>query len=110
MCPTPLLVTWSVFFIMKKRRKQQTVLSWGNNKCECMPVCVCVRERERRRERERGRERERERDSTHMLKHSTHKLREATLKLFNLILSSGHFPEQWKVSHITPIHKKGDKL
>ena len=27
---------------------------------------------------------------------STPKLREAILKLFNLILSSGPFPEQWK--------------
>ena len=45
-----------------------------------------------------------------MLKHSTTKLREAILKLFNLILFSGHFPEQWKVGHSTPIHKKGDKL
>ena len=45
-----------------------------------------------------------------MLKHNTPKLREAILKLFNLILSSGPFPEQWKVSHNKPIHKKGDKL
>ena len=45
-----------------------------------------------------------------MQKHSTPTLREAILKLFNLILSSGPFPEQWKVSHNKPIHKKGDKL
>ncbi|KAL2089119.1 hypothetical protein ACEWY4_016018 [Coilia grayii] len=57
--------------------------------------------RERQRERDRERETERERQTI---------LREATLKLFNLILSTGHFPDQWKINQITPIFKHGDKL
>src|SRR4029434_1000979 len=40
-----------------------------------------------------------------MLKHSTPKLRETILKLFVRPL----FQNNGKVSHITPIHKKGDK-
>src|SRR4029434_5183484 len=40
-----------------------------------------------------------------MLKHSTPKLRETILKLFCRPL----FQNNGKVSHITPIHKKGDK-
>lgn len=28
--------------------------------------------------------------------------------IFNKSLSSGCFPEIWKIAHITPIHKKGD--
>lgn len=30
-------------------------------------------------------------------------------KLFNLSLSSGTFPSQWKTSHVTPVFKNGDK-
>lgn len=30
-------------------------------------------------------------------------------RLFNKSLSSGCFPDQWKKSYLTPIHKKGDK-
>ena len=29
--------------------------------------------------------------------------------LFNLIFTSGNFPEAWQLSSFTPFHKKGDK-
>ena len=29
--------------------------------------------------------------------------------LFNLIFTSGNFPAAWRLSSLTPIHKKGDK-
>lgn len=41
--------------------------------------------------------------SNEMLKHSSPKLKDAILKLFNLLLKSGHFPEIWKENLITPI-------
>ncbi len=44
-----------------------------------------------------------------MLKHSSFKLKDAILKLFNLVLKSGHFPEIWKENLITPIFKRGEK-
>ncbi len=44
-----------------------------------------------------------------MLKHSSFKLKDAILKLFNLVLKSGHFPEIWKENLITPIFKQGEK-
>ncbi len=44
-----------------------------------------------------------------MLKHSNFKLKDAILKLFNLVLKSGHFPEIWKENLITPIFKRGEK-
>ncbi len=44
-----------------------------------------------------------------MLKNTEHKLRLALLKLFNLVLSVGHFPEAWNRGLITPIFKSGDK-
>ncbi len=43
-----------------------------------------------------------------MLKNTEHKLRLALLKLFNLVLSVGHFPEAWNRGLITPIFKSGD--
>ncbi len=45
-----------------------------------------------------------------MLKHSTPELQTAVLKLFNLVLSSGGFPDIWSQGLITPIHKSGVKL
>ncbi len=47
--------------------------------------------------------------SNEMLKHSSFKLKDAILKLFNLVLKSGHFPEIWKENLITPIFKRGEK-
>ncbi len=47
--------------------------------------------------------------SNEMLKHSSFKLKDAILKLFNLVLKSGHFPEIWKENLITPIFKQGEK-
>ncbi len=44
-----------------------------------------------------------------MLKNTEHKLRLALLKLFNLVLSVGNFPEAWNRGLITPIFKSGDK-
>ena len=32
------------------------------------------------------------------------------LKIFNLIFSTGLFPDTWSQSLIIPIHKKGDKM
>ena len=45
-----------------------------------------------------------------MLKHSNHKLQLAILKVFNLILSVGYFPNTWNTGLITPIYKSGEKL
>uniref|UniRef100_A0A0E9WZX2 Reverse transcriptase domain-containing protein n=1 Tax=Anguilla anguilla TaxID=7936 RepID=A0A0E9WZX2_ANGAN len=45
-----------------------------------------------------------------MLKYSNQKLQNAILKLFNLVLSVGYFPEIWNQGLITPIFKSGDKL
>ncbi len=44
-----------------------------------------------------------------ILKNTEHKLRLALLKLFNLVLSVGHFPEAWNRGLIMPIFKSGDK-
>ena len=44
-----------------------------------------------------------------MLKHSSKKIRLAILKLFNLILSVGYFPDIWNRGLITSILKNGNK-
>jgi len=44
-----------------------------------------------------------------MIKCAAHILTRPLTKLFNLFLSSGHFPKQWGESHIVPIHKSGPK-
>ncbi|MGH0143446.1 UNVERIFIED_CONTAM: hypothetical protein FKN15_006828 [Acipenser sinensis] len=45
-----------------------------------------------------------------MLKHSSPKLQEAMLKLFNIVLSTGYFPDIWNQLLISPFHKSGDKF
>ena len=45
-----------------------------------------------------------------MLKNCTPEMHEALLKLFNLVLSSGCFPDIWNQGLISPIYKSGDKL
>ncbi len=45
-----------------------------------------------------------------MLKLSSPYIIQALANLFNLILSSGDFPETWSEGLITPIYKKLDKL
>jgi hypothetical protein len=44
-----------------------------------------------------------------MLKYSTNILLQGYKKLFNLILETGSFPDQWCEGLITPIFKSGDK-
>ena len=44
-----------------------------------------------------------------MLKHSSRKIRLAILKLFNLIMSVGSFPDVWNRGLVTPIFKNGNK-
>lgn len=44
-----------------------------------------------------------------MIKYSNNKIKSAILKLFNIILSVGTFPDIWNKGLITPIHKSGDK-
>lgn len=44
-----------------------------------------------------------------MLKHTNRKCKLAILKIFNLVLSVGYFPESWSEGLITPIFKNGDK-
>ena len=43
---------------------------------------------------------------TEMLKHSSSKLKMAVLKLLNLVLKSGIYPEIWNKGLITPIFSK----
>ena len=45
-----------------------------------------------------------------MLKYSSRKCKLAILKIFNLVLGVGHFPESWSERLITPIFKNGDKF
>uniref|UniRef100_A0A671YR74 ribonuclease H n=1 Tax=Sparus aurata TaxID=8175 RepID=A0A671YR74_SPAAU len=45
-----------------------------------------------------------------MLKYSSRKCKLAILKIFNLVLRVGHFPESWSEGLITPIFKNGDKF
>jgi hypothetical protein len=45
-----------------------------------------------------------------MLKYSTHAMLHVLEKLFNLVLSSGVFPDNWATGYIKPLHKKGDAL
>lgn len=47
---------------------------------------------------------------TEMLKHSTPELRQALLKLFNLVFQAGCFPDIWNQGLISPIYKSGDKF
>ena len=44
-----------------------------------------------------------------MLKSSSLEMQTGVLKLFNIILKSGHFPSIWNQGIITPIYKNGDK-
>ena len=44
-----------------------------------------------------------------MIKYSDHKLKLAILKLFNIILAVGTFPDIWNKGLITPLYKNGDK-
>ena len=43
-----------------------------------------------------------------MLKCSQNHLIKPLVKVFNAILSSGHYPKAWSVGRIVSIHKKGD--
>jgi len=45
-----------------------------------------------------------------MLKASRTHIVPILVKLFNLILTMGSFPNAWRVNTLTPIHKKGDRL
>ena len=45
-----------------------------------------------------------------IIKYTDHKFQLAILKLFNIILSSGFFPNIWNQRLITPIQKSGDKF
>jgi hypothetical protein len=45
-----------------------------------------------------------------MTKYTNYKFQVATLKLFNIILSSGIIPSIWIQGLIIPIHKSRDKL
>ena len=45
-----------------------------------------------------------------MMKFSDHKFNIAILKLFNLVLNIGHFPDIWSKVIITPIFKNGNKF
>ncbi len=45
-----------------------------------------------------------------MIKYTEHKFKLTILKLFNIILSSGIYPNIWNKGLITPIHKNGDRF
>ena len=44
-----------------------------------------------------------------VLKNCAMELAPVLTRLFNMSLKSGVFPDEWKLAHVTPIHKKGDK-
>ncbi|XP_071145017.1 uncharacterized protein [Mytilus edulis] len=45
-----------------------------------------------------------------ILKHSQPVIINSIVKVFNLILKTGNYPDSWKLSFMIPLHKKGDKL
>lgn len=45
-----------------------------------------------------------------MLKHGIDILLKPMVHLFNLIISTGEYPESWKSGYISPVHKKGSKV
>jgi hypothetical protein len=45
-----------------------------------------------------------------MLKHSSQAMLDPLEKMFNLVLSSGVYPDSWAIGFIKPIHKKADPL
>ena len=47
--------------------------------------------------------------SSHMLRNTAFSISSPLHKLFNLSLSSGCFPTDWKSSNITPVYKSGNK-
>ena len=47
--------------------------------------------------------------SPHILKQCAHQLGPSLTHLFNLCMTSGRFPTQWKRAHIVPVHKKGKR-
>ena len=50
-----------------------------------------------------------DRISSHMLRNTAFSISSSLHKLFNLSLSTGHFPTDWKISNITPVFKSGAK-
>ena len=44
-----------------------------------------------------------------MIKYTDDKFKTAIIKLFNIVLSVGYFPDSWNQGLITPIFKQGDK-
>ena len=47
--------------------------------------------------------------SNEMIKHGGVALHKALTHLYNIILRNGKYPEQWKISVISPIHKNSDR-
>lgn len=45
-----------------------------------------------------------------MLKFSSPLMHQAILKLFNMIITVGFFPDKWKENYIVPVFKEGDKF
>ena len=45
-----------------------------------------------------------------LLKYHSHVILTSLLKLFNMILTSGHYPTSWTEGYIKPLHKKDDAL
>jgi hypothetical protein len=47
--------------------------------------------------------------SPFILKQTRYSIAEPLARLFNYSLTNGVFPDKWKLSHITPVHKNGEK-
>ena len=47
--------------------------------------------------------------SSHMLKNTAFSISTSLRRLFNLSLSTGYFPTEWKCSNVTPVYKSEDQ-
>ena len=47
-------------------------------------------------------------DKNEMIEYGKTHLLQALTKLFNLVLSTGHYPSIWSIGRIVSIHKNGD--